>query len=328
MLVSVTGSPLQSLSEIDHLERRQAELQLNDGTTELVEQDADFESLDQAASPSFQTSQARVPTGAIAKILAAANARPTAIDRSPGYGKRSAESEDEISEPELVEQDADFEPLDQAASPSFQTSQARVPTGAIAKILAAANARPTAIDRSPGYGKRSAESEDEISEPELVEQDANSESLDQAASPSFKTSQARVPTGAIARILAVANAEPKAIDRSPGYGKRSAETKDETENKVGLVSSVPLDAVKLKIHSSHGNIAQQFDGDLQYQNAVLGGRFGRGRTKREGDNFIPFSVYDERRVKTLKLEQNDFLALPERLQTKEKKKRHFSENSS
>ena len=196
MLVSVTGSPLQSLSEIDHLERRQAELQLNDGTTELVEQDADFESQDQAASPSF------------------------------------------------------------------------------------------------------------------------------------KTSQARVPTGAIARILAVANAEPKAIDRSPGYGKRSAETKDETENKVGLVSSVPLDAVKLKIHSSHGNIAQQFDGDLQYQNAVLGGRFGRGRTKREGDNFIPFSVYDERRVKTLKLEQNDFLALPERLQTKEKKKRHFSENSS
>merc|ERR1711910_99130 len=262
LLVSVTGSPLQSLSEIDHLERRQAELQLNDGTTELVEQDADFESQDQAASPSFQTSQARVPAGAIAKILAAANARPTAIDRSPGYGKRSAESEDEISEPELVEQDA------------------------------------------------------------------NSESLDQAASPSFKTSQARVPTGAIARILAVANAEPKAIDRSPGYGKRSAETKDETENKVGLVSSVPLDAVKLKIHSSHGNIAQQFDGDLQYQNAVLGGRFGRGRTKREGDNFIPFSVYDERRVKTLKLEQNDFLALPERLQTKEKKKRHFSENSS
>merc|ERR1711997_369571 len=29
----------------------------------------------------------------------------------------------------------------------------------------------------------------------------------------------RVPSGAIAAILAAANAEPKAIDRSPGYGK-------------------------------------------------------------------------------------------------------------
>merc|ERR1712218_748344 len=132
----------------------------------------------------------------------------------------------------------------------------------------------------------------------------------------------RVPSGAIAAILAAANAEPKAIDRSPGYGKRSTDSKDET--KLGLVPDVPLDAVKVKIHSSHGNIAQHYDGDIEYQNAVLGGRFGRG--KRESDNFIPFSVYDDRRVKTLKLEQNDFLALPERLQSQEKKKRHFTQN--
>merc|ERR1712088_318750 len=129
----------------------------------------------------------------------------------------------------------------------------------------------------------------------------------------------RVPSGAIAAILAAANAEPKAIDRSPGYGKRSTDSKDET--KLGLVPDVPLDAVKVKIHSSHGNIAQHYDGDIEYQNAVLGGRFGRG--KRESDNFIPFSVYDDRRVKTLKLEQNDFLALPKRLQSMEKRKRNF-----
>ena len=150
------------------------------------------------------------------------------------------------------------------------------------------------------------------------------EPLDQVAEEDkFKTSQARVSSGAIAAILAAANARPTAIDRSPGYGKRSAETKEESEAKLGLVATVPLDAVKLKIHSSHGNIAQQYDGDIQYQNAVLGGRFGRG--KRE-DNFIPFSVYDDRRVNTLKLEQNDFLALPERLQTKEKRKRNFSQS--
>ena len=246
-LVTVTASPLSSLAEIEHLVRRQAETQLDDGTADLAVEDA--EPLDQVAEEDkFKTSQARVSSGAIAAILAAANARPTAIDRSPGYGKRSAQSEEESPE----------------------------------------------------------EVEDQIAE------EAN-----------FQLSQARVPSGAIAAILAAANAKPKAIDRSPGYGKRSAETKEESEAKLGLVATVPLDAVKLKIHSSHGNIAQQYDGDIQYQNAVLGGRFGRG--KRE-DNFIPFSVYDDRRVNTLKLEQNDFLALPERLQTKEKRKRNFSQS--
>ena len=136
----------------------------------------------------------------------------------------------------------------------------------------------------------------------------------------------RVPAAIRLAILSAANAEPAAVIRSPGYGKRSAESKDESEAKLGLVDNVPLEAVKVVIHSSHGNIAQHYDGDTEYQNAVLGSRFGRG--KRETDNFIPFSEYDSRRVNTLKLEQNDFLALPARLQSQsqEKKKRHFSES--
>merc|ERR1712038_1652401 len=217
-----------------------------------------------------------------------------------------------VETPELAE----TEDLAVEAS-SHQASHSRVPSGAIAAILAAANAEPTAIDRSPGYGKRSAD------ESEVVEDDT--EDLAVEAS-SHQASNSRVPSGAIAAILAAANAEPKPIDRSPGYGKRSADNKDESEAKLGLVVDVPLDAVKVKIHSSHGNIAQQYDGDTEYQNAVLGTRFGRG--KRETDNFIPFSEYDSRRVNTLKLEQNDFLALPARLQSQsqEKKKRHFSES--
>merc|ERR1711981_367556 len=133
---------------------------------------------------------------------------------------------------------------------------------------------------------------------------------------SIQAINSRVPEAVRLAILSAANAEPKAIDRSPGYGKRSADNKEESEIKLGLVDTVPLDAVKVKIHSSHGNIAQHFDGDTEYQNAVLGSRFGRG--KRETDNFIPFSEYDSRRVNTLKLEQNDFLALHARLQTQEK----------
>merc|ERR1739848_877819 len=153
-----------------------------------------------------------------------------------------------------------------------------------------------------------------------------SQTEDLAAEASSLQSSERVPAAVRWAILNAANAQPATVDRSPGYGKRSADRKDESETKLGLVADVPLDAVKVKIHSSHGNIAQQYDGDTEYQNAVLGSRFGRG--KRETDNFIPFSEYDSRRVNTLKLEQNDFLALPAKLQTQpqEKKKRNFSES--
>merc|ERR1711981_112953 len=197
---------------------------------------------------------------------------------------------------------------------SVQAINSRVPEAVRLAILSAANANPKAIDRSPGYGKRSAEeSEGAQDETEDLAVEASS----------VQASHSRVPSAVRLAILSAANAEPKAIDRSPGYGKRSADNKEESDTKLGLVANVPLDAVKVKIHSSHGNIAQHFDGDTEYQNAVLAGRFGRG--KRETD-FIPFSEYDSRRVNTLKLEQNDFLALPARLQTQEKKKRQFSEN--
>merc|ERR1739848_453864 len=185
---------------------------------------------------------------------------------------------------------------------NLQEIQSRVPAAVRLAILSAANAQPATVDRSPGYGKRSADDESEGAEDVT-------ETEDLAVEASSLQSSERVPA---------------AVDRSPGYGKRSADRKDESETKLGLVADVPLDAVKVKIHSSHGNIAQQYDGDTEYQNAVLGSRFGRG--KRETDNFIPFSEYDSRRVNTLKLEQNDFLALPARLQSQsqEKKKRHFS----
>ena len=202
---------------------------------------------------------------------------------------------------------------------NLQEIQSRVPAAVRLAILSAANAQPATVDRSPGYGKRSADDESEGAEDVT-------ETEDLAVEASSLQSSERVPAAVRWAILNVANAQPATVVRSPGYGKRSADSKDESETKLGLVADVPLDAVKVKIHSSHGNIAQQYDGDTEYQNAVLGSRFGRG--KRETDNFIPFSEYDSRRVNTLKLEQNDFLALPARLQSQsqEKKKRHFSES--
>ena len=223
--------------------------------------------------------------------------------------------QDPVETPEISE----AEDLAVEAS-SVQAINSRVPAAIRLAILSAANAEPAAVIRSPGYGKRSADSKEES---EVAQDDTETEDLPVEAS---SLHSSRVPAAVRLAILSAANAEPAAVIRSPGYGKRSAESKDESEAKLGLVDNVPLEAVKVVIHSSHGNIAQHYDGDTEYQNAVLGSRFGRG--KRETDNFIPFSEYDSRRVNTLKLEQNDFLALPARLQSQsqEKKKRHFSES--
>ena len=218
---------------------------------------------------------------------------------------------------ELLEETTQVSPTeDLAVEASNQFKLAKL------AILAAANAGPTAINRSPGYGKRSVDSKDES---EGAQDEAEAEELAVGAS-SLQSSQLRVPAAARLAILAAANAKPTAVISNPGYGKRSADSKDDSETKLGLVDNIPLEAVKVVIHSSRGNIVQHYDGDTEYQNAVLGSRFGRG--KRETENFIPFSEYDTRRVNTLKLEQNDFLALPARLQSQsqEKKKRHFSQS--
>jgi len=75
------------------------------------------------------------------------------------------------------------------------------------------------------------------------------------------------------------------------------------------VKDVAVEAVKIKSHGNYGNISQLYEAGAK--NVVVNGH--HGRRKRE-NNFIPFNVYDKRRVKTLKIEQNDFLALPMRLQ--------------
>jgi len=93
----------------------------------------------------------------------------------------------------------------------------------------------------------------------------------------------------------------------------------EERGPAGL-AAVPLLAVKVKTHGNHGNIAQQFDADDEYKLAVFNGQ--HGRVRRQLDNFIPFNVYDERRVQTLKIEQNDFLALPTRLRQAEDKEKN------
>jgi len=244
----------------------------------------------------------------VAVIVSCVAAVPLKISDSSavtGYGKRSAQSNDYV----------DYDGADQIAVasdvPSTRLSESRVPSSAIAAILAAANAKPQRVSLGGGYGgKRSVSGYDKRS----PQEEATEASADAPVTP--HPLNGKVPKNIIDNILKIAGAKPQPIvegDRSYAgkrsvrdevyeYGKRSAEGEAAAE---GLVT-VPLSAVKVKPHSSNGNIAQHFDGDASYQSSVHVSRFGR--TRRSGD-FIPFHVYDDRRVKTLKVEQNDFLSL-------------------
>merc|ERR1719367_389694 len=135
-----------------------------------------------------------------------------------------------------------------------------------------------------------------------------------------------VPASVIAQVLKAAGAEPQPVVKGDiSYlGKREAQ-EEAVEAAGAVVAQIPLAAVKISPHSSHGNIVQHFDGNSAYQNSVHVSRFGRAR--RQADEFIPFHVYDDRRIKTLKVEQNDFLALKPRNQPETREKRNHQQET-
>merc|ERR1719245_595748 len=304
---SVLSLPLAPENDFE-LERRG-----NEGFKKRSAQSADYEEYDgqdqvAVASSSGGQIETRVPSEGfdLSKFLGAAEAQPLRAEghevvesgrrKSSGYGKRSAQNS------ETQEQEDDIQSVNANPHPAASKVSASV----IANILKAAGAKPQPIDEaSRSYaGKRSA-------------QEANEETTETAAAAAHPAAS-KVSLSEIAKILAAAGAKPQPIvegdrsyagkrsvnDEEFGYGKRAA---DEAE--PGIVASIPLAAVKVKPHSSQGNIAQHFDGDSSYQNNVHVSRFGRAKRSNNFKNFIPFHVYDDRRVKTLKVEQNDFLAL-------------------
>ena len=231
-------------------------------------------------------------------------------DRSfTGYGKRSAQQSQDV----VLESDHDTAsevlPVDDTPSAAIHS---RVGKSAIAAILAAAGARAAPISAGVSYGKRSAQSENDNTE-DVIE-------TEEAQGFDFKSflaaDQPEVPAGVEI---------PKPRNRVGSYGKRSAE--DDAEIVEGLVDAVPLSAVKIKPHSSQGNIHQQFNGNTAYQTSVHSSRFGRVRREDPLKDFIPFHVYDDRRVKTLKVEQNDFLALKGKSASREKESEQHAKSA-
>merc|ERR1711983_467897 len=209
------------------------------------------------------------------------------------YGRRSAQT---------TFNDYEYDTGDQfAVETSNVQPQSKASASVIARILAAAGAKPTPVDPSGSYSGKRKRATDDV---DYDEADAE----DQVAVESAHPLQGKVSASDIARILAIAGAKPSPVDPQEisyaGKRKRSAEG-DNLKAFEPLVDTVPVSAVKVKPHSSNGNIVQQYDGDSEYQNTVHSSRFGRNKRA----DFVPFHVYDERRVKTLKVEQNDFLAL-------------------
>lgn len=119
-------------------------------------------------------------------------------------------------------------------------------------------------------------------------------------------------SAAILRVLEVANAKPTPVDPSGSYSgrrRRSAQLEPVQSNahQYGLLEP-KVELVKVKSHGNYGKVVQA---SVVAPSAHAKLEHGKRRKRSENfDNFIPFSVYDDRRVKLLKVEENDFHALP------------------
>merc|ERR1712110_416625 len=130
-------------------------------------------------------------------------------------------------------------------------------------------------------------------------------------------------SAAILRVLEVANAKPTPVELSGSYSGRKGrsaqlEPVHSNAHQYGLLEP-KVELVKVKSHGNFGKVVQASDVAPSPHHAKL----EHGRKKRSDvnfDNFVPFSVYDDRRVKLLKVEENDFHALPRVIASNKKKR--------
>ncbi len=133
------------------------------------------------------------------------------------------------------------------------------------------------------------------------------------------------------------SAAPPAAKQKPGRdsGKKSGRGRRDASADKGKKATYPAaevflvevdsDTVKIRNRGKYGNVAHAASGPVSSR-LVFDEHFGKGEKDqttqqqrlRRGTaapvvGFIPFSEYDSRRVQILKVEQNDFMALPKRL---------------
>merc|ERR1712004_846560 len=193
-------------------------------------------------------------------------------------------------------------------------------SAAILRVLEVANAKPTPVEHTGSYSGRRRRS---AQQGQTASSDA-SEDVETFETASETPGRTAALSAAILRVLEVAGAKPTPVELSGSYSgkkKRSAQLEPTHSNahQYGLIEP-KIDLVKVKSHGNFGKVVQASD-VAQSAHAKLEQGKRRKRSENLDFDFIPFNVYDDRRVKLLKVEENDFHALPRVIDASNKKKR-------
>lgn len=236
--------------------------------------------------------------GNIARILAIAGTKPKAVDLSGSYSGRKKRSDSNHAAVHPFDNSKGFyqyglsqeEALTDPLVAQHAQAGAQRDFGDISRILAIAGTKPKAVDLSGSYSGRRKRSSH-------IVPSVNHARLDVSENH---------PHSGLKSELDDLTKHFRTVRKRSASGKSS-------DDLHGLVENVASKSVKIKSRGNYGKLARAgkkhngrrivFDADSSSQ-----------RRHKRGDNFIPFSVYDQRRVRTLKVEQNDFLALPKRLE--------------
>jgi len=249
-------------------------------------------------------------SAAILRVLEVANAKPTPVEHTGSYSGRKRRSAQQSQQ--LNTEDAETF----STAPTTPGRNAAL-SAAILRVLEVANAKPTPVELSGSYSGRKKRSAQQSEQPNTAE---DVETFSTA--PTTPGRNAAL-SAAILRVLEVANAKPTPVELSGSYSgkkRRSAQLEPVHSNahQYGLLEP-KVELVKVKSHGNFGKVVQASDVAPSPHHAKL----EHGRKKRSDvnfDNFVPFSVYDDRRVKLLKVEENDFHALPRVIASNKKKR--------
>merc|ERR1712088_222186 len=142
----------------------------------------------------------------------------------------------------------------------------------------------------------------------LETEEADTETFSMASATSGRNAAL---SAAILKVLEVSNAKPTPVDPSGSYSgrrRRNAQLEPVHSNahQYGLLEP-KVELVKVKSHGNYGKVVQA---SVVAPSAHAKLEHGKKKRSENFDNFVPFSVYDDRRVKLLKVEENDFHALP------------------
>jgi len=207
----------------------------------------------ETANPEEQFEEAQAPRGGrdfgdIGSILAIAGAKPQEVDPSGGYSGRKRRQSLDDYDYEQTESD-NAEEVDQVVD---QAPRGGRDFGDIGSILAIAGAKPQEVDPSGGYsGRKRRQSLDDYDYEQTEIVDSDEATGEEAA----ELPRSGRDFGNIAHILAVAGAEPVAVDLSVSYSGRRK--RSDSLPVDSLVKEVKLKAVKVNTHGKYGSLIHE-----------------------------------------------------------------------